>query len=297
MDGYCTVDDVRKVLQEADLTGALAENDNQLVVDAIAGLQEPIETATHKHWYVEGGLAGDDEGVVPTSAKTRNDEHDIPTHGGFVHGASEDDARRRLRANSDALLEAGRHDVTRRDRYREPKREIRIATGDAFSMRWPRDDGAPAYTRLRLNRKDVTAVNDLMVVNEAGGYDDWTSDKTGGIGNAHRGEDYWVRINNRGVAELYLDVHTMDDDLHTFANAVYVDFEYGDDELPMSVRRGVAQLAAAEIVLDDEAVVSIPDAGQLVNLETKAERWRRHGVEKLRKHLVVDPEEYWPDAT
>lgn len=286
--GYCTVEDVRRVLQEADLGQALQADNHQIAVDAITGLSEWLEKATRKHWYVSGGITEDGEGIVPTDVFTRDDEHDIPSHGATVHGAS-DREHYRFAKNSDALLEAGpRHDRRRRH-YDRPKQEIRIAFGRPDALEWPVDENIPAYTRIRLARKDVSAVNTLNVVNESGGFDDWTSGTyTGGVGNANRGDDWWVRENNRGVSELYLNVHAMDDGIASFSSAVYVDIDYGEADLPKGVRRGVAQLAASELITDDEFQTSIPDQGQLVNVETKGQNWERRGLRKLSPHIVED---------
>lgn len=277
--GYCTVEDVRRVMQEAEFSGALGSENNQIVVDAIASFTTPLEKAAKRHWYAEGPVDGDDHDLIPTGPKTRDDEHDIPTRGGFVHGASER-RRRRTRKNSDALLEAGPNHRYRRKHDRRPKREIRLAFGELH------DKSAPAYTRITFERKDVEAVNELHVVNGDGAFDEWTAgDYEGGVGNEHRGDDWWVRVNNRGVTELYLDVHAMDDDPASLANAVYVDLDYGHAGLPQNVRRGVALLTASELVLDDELVTAIPDNGQLINVETKAERWGRQGAQKLESHI------------
>lgn len=279
--GYCTVEDVRRVFQDAELSGALAEADNQTVVDAIESLRQPVEYATRRHWYEPGGVDDDPHQIIPTEPRTRDDEHDIQTHGGFVHGASERRWPRR-RKNSDALLEAGPRFDRRRHLDRRPKREIRLAFGNI------RDTSVPAYTRITFERKDVSTVSELSVVNGEGAFDDWAGQEyDGGVGNEFRGDDWWVRINNLGFAELYLNVHSMDDDFASLSNAVYVDIEYGREGLPMDIRRGVAFLVASELVLDDELVTSIPDNGQLINVETKAERWERIGLQKLEPHIEV----------
>lgn len=286
--GYCTVDDVRRVLQETELSfneGALGENGSQLVVDAIAGLTEFIDSKAKKHWYVTGGLSNDTEGVVPTAAKSRDDEEDLTTHGATVDGA--DVPEFHLSENSDALLESpprGHHEYFNEDRYAEPKQNLRLAFGKRH------DESVPAYTPIQLARKDVSAVNELMVVNADGGFDDWTGpDYSGGVGNSFRGDDWWVRVNNRGVSQLYLNIHAMDDDLASLSKAVYVDFDYGDSELTMTVRRGVAYLAAADLVVNDEFRTALPDDGQLINVETKSDHWERRGKELLSEHWVEDP--------
>ena len=275
--GYCTHDDVRRALREAELPGD-AEQDPGILTDAIASRTEWLEKTYKRHWYVPGGITEDDEDLIPTDVNNRDDEHDIPTHGGFVHGASERE-RHRYRENSDALLEAGpRHERRRRDND-VPKQKIRIAFGGDDALEPPVDDTIPAYTRLTLNRKDAKAINELLVVNADGGFDDWTAEKTGGVGMTHRGEDYWVRVNNGGVSELYLNVHAMDDDIASLSNAVYVDFDYGHEGVPRNVRRAVASWAGADLV--EKAAIQIPNNANVYNVETKADELRSAAKEFL----------------
>ena len=281
--GYCTVEDVRRVLQDAQLPGDLAANNARVVQDAITGWSDQLESWTHKHWYDSGGSIEDPEGVLATTPLERNDEHDLQTSAAEVDQMGEEP--RYYNENSDALLEDAprRHYYERRDV--DKRGRLRIAFGEFQPGAHP-DNTTPAYTRIRLNRKDVTDVTSLMVVNEEGGFDDWFADKTGGIGNSNRGSDWWVRINNRGVAELYLDVQAMSEEIASLASGVYVEFKYGDDELPMSVRRGVAHLAASQLIVDDEFQAGMPDQGQLVNVETKSQKWERQGYRLLEKHFV-----------
>jgi hypothetical protein len=279
--GYCTVNDVRRVFQEAELSGALAESNNQLVVDQIAAVSAPVEKATKRHWYDSDGISEDSQNVIPSGAKSRDDEYGLPRHGGQVHGASE---RRRwqYQKNSDALLESDPRSKRRRRNRRKPKRDIRLALGNL------QDDTAPAYTRTTLARKDVTDLDTLLVLNESGAYDDWaaSNDYDIGVGLSNRGADAWVRLNNGGVSELNINVHALDDNIPSLANAVYATIAYGKEELPQRIRRGVAHLVAADLVLNDEFVTAIPDDGQLTSLETKAQRWGRTGVQKLGQDIV-----------
>lgn len=281
--GYCTVSDVRRVLQDAQLPGDLASNNARIVQDAITSWSDQLETWTHKHWYDSGGTIDDPEGVLPTSPLTRNDEHDLPTSGAEVDQMGEEPDY--WNANSDALLESGPERYRYYDRDVDKRGRLRIAFGEFHPGSHP-ENTTPAYTRIRLNRKDVSAVSELMVVNESGGFDDWLQDKTGGIGNQYRGEDWWVRINNRGVAELYLDVQQMGEEIASLASAVYVEFSFGEDEIPMSVRRGVAMLAASQVVIDEEYLSGMPEQGQLVQVETKSEKWERTGYRLLGEHFV-----------
>ncbi|MFC4549383.1 MULTISPECIES: hypothetical protein [Halorussus] len=273
--GYCTVEDVRRALREASLPGDV-EQDRNIVLDAITSQTEWLEKTISRHWYIPGGISEDSDNLIPTGPNSRDDEHDIPTHGALVDGASERE-RFRYSRNSDALLEAGpRHDRQRwQDLRREPKQEIRLSTGNIY------EEDIPAYTRIRLARKDVKAITELSVVNKKGGYDDWvaSSDYTGGVGNQHRGKDYWVRINNGGVSELYLNVHSIDDDIPSLSNAVYAALDYGHEGIPRNVRRAVAFLAGSDLV--EEAVVEIPQNATVYNIETKADEMRSKAEELL----------------
>ena len=271
--GYCTLDDLRRALRKKNLPGDVSQ-EKQIALDAIYAETEPLEKRLKRHWYEPNDISGANEVDIATTVNNRDDEHDLSTTGGTVHGASEDD-RYRYRKNSDALLESGpRHERRRRDR-RDPKQELRLAFGEL------QDDSVPAYTRIRLDRRDVQAINTLNVVNADGGFDDWvaSNDYSGGVGNSHRGEDYWIRVNNGGWSELYLDVHAMDDDLASLANAVYVDIDYGHEGIPRNVRRAVALRAGAELV--EEAVIEIPNNATIYNVDTKAEAMREKADELL----------------
>ncbi|MFC5135493.1 MULTISPECIES: hypothetical protein [Haloferacaceae] len=280
--GYCTLEDVRRALRKADLPGDVSQ-DEQIAVDAVLAETEPLEKSLSRHWYDPSGIDGADAITIPTAPKTRDDEHDIPRSAALVHGASERD-RHRYRENSDALMESGpRYDRQRRDHRRDVKREIRIATGEYHDGY---HDDRPAYTRISMDRRDVDAVNELHVIGEDGTYTDWVAsdEYDGGVGKLHRGEDYYVRINNDGVSELYIDVHALDDDIASLSNAVYVDIDYGHEGIPRSVRRAVALRAGAEFA--EEATIQIPDNATVYNVETKADSMREKADELLEEYRL-----------
>lgn len=281
--GYCTLEDLRRALQKADLPGDLSR-DNQIAVDAISSQSIWLERTYKRHWYEPDGIDDAEEIDIPQSPKTRDDEYDIPRHGGLVHGESERE-RYRFRENSDALLESDpRHDRRRRELRRDPKREIRIATGeylDGF------EENLPAYTRIRLDRKDVDTLNSLHVIGDDGRYTDWVDDSEydGGAGLMHRGEDFWARTNNDGISELYIDVHSLDDDIASLSNAVYLDFDYGSEGIPRNVRRAVACFAAAEFA--EEATIQIPENATIYNVETLSEKLQTKAEKLLEPDAVV----------
>ena len=271
--GYCTLDDVRRALQKANLPGDL-DQDNRLAVDAIVSQSEWVERTYKRHWYAPDGADILDEATeidIPTAPKTREDEEDIRTTGASVIGSADD------RVNTiPPSLPGGRQ------RNREPDPRIKLAFGDRH------DEDIPTYTRIRLDRKDVESINELHVVNEDGGFDDWVAsdDYEGGVGNQHRGEDYWGRVNNDGVSELYLNVHSLDDDIASLSKAVYVDFDYGREGISRTARRAVALFAAAEFV--EDLAVQVPENARVYNVETKADELRER-AEKMLEPDSVEP--------
>jgi len=270
--GYCTYDDVRRVAQEASFDGALGQ-DRELVLQAICGQTTWVQKQTHKHWYEPGGISEDSDGIVATGTLTRDDEHDLPTHAGYVAGAY-GDGHARVTATTGTVFDSAS------GRDPNPKQEIRLAFGDLD------DETVPAYTRIRFDRRDVDTVNELNVVNADGGFDDWiaSNDYTGGVGTANRGDDFWVRRNNDGDSELYIDVHALDDDIASLSNAVYVDFDYGADGLPDTVRRAVAMRAFGELI--EEPAFQIPDNATVYNVESKADALHERAAELLEPWLL-----------
>lgn len=144
------------------------------------------------------------------------------------------------------------------------------------------------YTKIRLARRDAESVSQLLVATEDG-YEDWVASDQydGGSFPAALGDDYYLRVNNGGWSELYLDAdHFLDEDdepiVDSFANAVYVFFEYGHEGLPENVRRAVAMRSAAQLLApDDDAALGIPDNGNLVAQESKVKALERQADELL----------------
>lgn len=236
--GYCTTEDVRRVLQNAEFSGALAEDANQAVKDAITAQSEWLQETTNRHWYEPGGDA-----LVYDEPLDHTETLDVPSsphadHTQMFHGGG-------------------------------PNRQ----------PRYPKRFGGP-YTRVRLTRRDVTDVTELLVRDSSGDVTDWTDEKDEG-----RGEDYYLQVaSDTGFTRLYLHTGALPR-LRDYSAAVTPTYEYGIDGVSDTVRRAVAMRAAAEVVIDDELQTLITDAGQLVNVETKAQQWERQAEELLEVHL------------
>ena len=218
------------------------QQDKRIAVDAIVAETEPLQRSLKRHFYEPNGIDEATEVDIPTGPKTRDDEESIPTGGAHIVG--------------------------------EPVT--------------PKTWQGP-YTRIQLGRNYAEQINELLVQGEDGTYTDWVAsdEYTGGQWPDAVGEDYFLRINNGGVSHLYLDSQNfLDEDgepiVDSFANVVYVEFDYGHEGIPQAVRRAVALHAGAELV--EEAVIEIPSNATVYNIETKAEKMREKADELLEEY-------------
>jgi hypothetical protein len=143
---------------------------------------------------------------------------------------------------------------------------------------------AGQYTRIRLAKRGVASLTRLAVRDVDGDVTDWVADATYASG---RGEDYYLQVDpEHAAAHVYLDTRSLPR-LWDYADAVVAAYEYGEAGVPESVRRAVAFRAGAELVLDDDVTISVPDQGQLVNVETKAQAMRKRARELLAPYTEV----------
>lgn len=246
-NGYCKIEDVRKVLQEKELTGELS---GEFILSAIVGQTEWVQETTNRHWFdpnqeAYGGDYGDIYGDSPP----------LPAEP-LVH------------ANDELSIPSTKH---------AGNQQMQVAA--AKQAAYPVRHSGP-YTRVKLTRRDVRQITALNVRNNSGGQDDWVADNTEG-----RGEDYYLQVNSHdGFSYLYLHTRSLPR-LPGYGNAVLATYEYGIEGVSNTVRRAVALKAAAQLVLDDDAQIGIPDSGQLVSLESKAQAMERQAEELLDIHM------------
>lgn len=139
---------------------------------------------------------------------------------------------------------------------------------------------AGPYTRVTLTRRDVTDVTELLVRQQNGSVEDWTERYEEG-----RGEQYYLQsADHSGHTYLYLHTGTLPR-LSDYGAAVVATYEYGIEGITSTVRRAVAFKAGAELLRDDESAIGIPDSGQLVNVDTKADKMEQKAHELLEIHL------------
>jgi len=219
-----------------DVREALQETDlsgslnESIVSSAITSVSRWFARATNGHWY---------DSTVDTTNNLRDD--------------------------SPASASEVRLDVPS-----SPHRQDRQLFTSETGVRYPVTKNGP-YARIPLPHPYVTDVTTLEVRGRGGGVEDWVSanDKEEG-----RGEDYYVARrgqNSYGRTYLYVRAASIGQRVD-FNGLLTVGYDYGLDwqtEAWDDVQRGVANLAAAEVVDDDSVLAQIPDNGQLVGVQTQ----------------------------
>jgi hypothetical protein len=244
--GYCTVADVRRVLQEtvSDFeSGAWGEDNNQVVVDAIGSQYDWVRDQTSQHWYVPGGLDEDDNNIIPTDPLTRTgEEQDIPSTPHPQHST---------------MLVADRG-------------------------RYPRKMNGP-FTRIRLDKEAAQSITALNIRGRGGRYSDWVDDVSKTEGDDY--VLYVDAGDNHSPSYIDLRVSSLPPMSH-YNNAVRVTYDYGLDSIPQTLRRAVAMRAAAQLLApDDDAALGIPDNGNLVAQESKVRALERQANELLETYV------------
>lgn len=162
-----------------------------------------------------------------------------------------------------------------------PHRQDRQLLRSDQGVRYPVTH-AGRYVKVRLPHYDVSSLTTLDVRQTDGDVEDWVAagDKTQG-----RGDDYYLLTDgDTGASHLYLNASSIGARID-FGDLLTLDYDYGVDGVPETVRRATALRAAAELVLDDDAAVGIPDNGQLVAAESKADKFRKQADRLLQPYL------------
>lgn len=130
------------------------------------------------------------------------------------------------------------------------------------------------HVRVKLPAHYVESIDTLQVRDRGGDVTDWVaaSDKTEG-----RGEDYYLQVDgssNYGLSYLYLRADSIGA-RRSYDDLLTIDITYGrdEDENPWpDVRRGVAALAGAQVITDDDVIASLPANGSLIGVDTQVQQ-------------------------
>lgn len=216
-----------------------------IIKDDIHGVSAWLRKESGAHWYDSGGATAD---TVPTSAQSAST----------------------VRLNVPSSPHAQRDQIHSHER----------------GVRYPVTQDGP-YARIALPHHFAGPLETLEIRDRAGDTEDWVSSSDYQEG---KGEDYYVQVEDQeryGESYLYVRAATIGA-RRDFDGLVTAGYLYGLDAADKSwqdVRRGVALLTAAQVVVDDDVLTSIPDDGQLVGVDTQAQRLADRGMTYLEPYL------------
>jgi len=239
--GYCTLEDVRRALREAEFPGDI-QQDQRIAVDAIAAQTEWLEKTLKRHWYAPTGadILDDASAIdIPTSAKSRDDEEDIPTGGAVLAGEA---ATLKTSQGSYTAITLARRDA-------ESVSELLVRTDDGSFEDWTQEYSGGSWP-------DAVGDAYYLRVNNGG----WS----------------YLYLDTENLLEEGEDDEYV---LDSFANAVYVTYSYGHEGIPRNVRRAVAFRAASDFV--EKAAVQIPENARVSSVEALADKFERKAEELL----------------
>lgn len=234
--GYCERDDVQEALQETGQAFGSTPLGSTNVNAAIIGASRWFRRRSKAHFYDSTAQSSD---IISDSALQATDIRlSIPS--------SPHPQKGQLFVNSEGVNRQVEYPLTK----------------------------VGPYSRVSLPQNHVESIDVLDVRDFGGDVEDWVaaSDKTQG-----RGEDYYLQVDGNtsyGRSYLYIFAEALPG-LSSYDDVLLVDLSYGldwqDDEWA-GVRRGVAHLAAAELVSDDDVLTQIPDSGAIANVDTQAQQ-------------------------
>jgi hypothetical protein len=234
MVAFCEREDVRLVLQKSTAKFGDKQLSDDIVEAAITGVSGWLAAQGDVHFYDSGG------GTTLVDNSPATAEGIIESVGASPHRQG---------------------------------RQVFYTTRGAGQPKYPNTkDGT--HVRVKLPAHYVQSIDRLEVRDRDGDVEDWVaaSDKTEG-----RGEDYYVQVDASdayGKSYLYLRADSIGP-RRSFDDLLTIDLTYGRDEQDQpwpSVRRGVAALAGAQVITDDDVIASIPDNGQLIGVDTQIQQ-------------------------
>jgi len=238
---FCEREDVRQVLQQT--TRKFDESD-QLSTDIV---QAAIESVSR--WFAN-----------------QTDAYFYDSSGG---GTLVDDAP----ASTEGIIQSVASSPHRQGT------QVFVSDRGAAQPKYPNTrDGT--FVRVQLPALFVESIDRLEVRDRNGGVTDWISDPDKLEG---RDEDYYLQVDgsdNYGRSYLYLRAASIGR-RKSYTDLLTIDVTYGLDAADRDwadVRRGVAALAGAQVIVDDNVIAGLPDNGSLINVTTQHEQLRELGI-------------------
>jgi len=233
MTAFCTEEDVREALQERSDNGPLGDS---YIAPAIQAASTWLRNTTGGYWYDSGNNITDN-GTVTIATDVRS-------------------------ASTDHLsVPSSPH---------PQENQVFASTFDRPHVRYPVTH-AGRYARMRLPHRHIQTLTALEVRDLRGGVTDWVADSEFAEG---RDADYYLieqGVTSQGVTHLYINASSLGA-RENYDDLISAEYEYGLDwatDAWHDIRQGVANLAAAQVVSDDNVIAQIPDNGQLVGVATQ----------------------------
>lgn len=235
--GLCEPADVQDVLQkpDAEFGGTDGALATQFVESAIGSATRWFLNHTNGYWY--DSTAG--SGLIPsTPASTSNVRLDVPS---------------------------------------SPHRQDRQIFVEEIGARYPVTNAGP-FAKIQLPHLYVGEVTRFGVRQNGGGFEDWVADAS--IDEGRDGDYYVERAGQQsyGKSHLFVRADSIGARVDWGGGLLSLDYTFGldEDEAGESwddVRRGIAAIAAADLITDDDVLAQVPDNGQLVGVDTQADRY------------------------
>lgn len=231
---YTTPSDVQQVLQEANASFGSNELSTGNVEAAIHGASRWFQNRSKAHFYDSNATGG----TLDTATATATDIT--------------------LSVPSSPHRQSG---------------QIWKVSDDTVSQRYPNTHTGP-YCRVTLPHRFVDSIDRLLVQEYGGDAEDWVASSEFTEG---RGEDYYVVSrgpSSYGRSHLYIHGGVLGAHL-SFEDILTVDLSYGLDYQESAwddVRRGVAALAGAQLIDDDNVLAGLPEGGSALGVETQVQK-------------------------
>lgn len=229
---FCERADVRQVMQKSSAKFGDKQLADEFVDAAIHGVSQWFRNATGSYFYDSGG--GND--LIDASAATAtNVRRSVPS-----------------------------------SPYRQERMLFKESRSD---LEYP-DPQDGVYCRIRLPHHYVDSIDTLNVMDLDGDVTDWVADSDFTEG---RGEDYYAQVDGVdgfGRSYLYLRADSIAP-RYSYDDILDVDVSYGLDYQDTEwddVMRGVAALAAAQIVVEDDVIAQLPENANLPGFETQVQQ-------------------------
>lgn len=231
---YATPDDVQRALQESDAAFGSNELSTANVEAAIHGISEWFRNRSNAHFY------------------------DSTASGGTLATTTASASELVLSVPSSPHRQSG---------------QLWAVSDNTVSQRYP-NTHTGSYCRVKLPRRFVDSIDRLLVRERGGDVEDWVASSEFTEG---RGEDYYVVSRgpgDRGRSHLYIHAASLGAHL-SFEDVLTVELSYGldyQDDPWDDVRRGVAALAGAQLIADDNVLAGLPEGASALGVDTQVQQ-------------------------